>query len=121
MPYENSAGLGVNNFYGPRTAVGARGPDVSSGVLNEYVWFYDSATTTALSGQFQIPAGSAIVDVNAPSNVTAVTIGGTAVLAATWAAPVTVTTAGAPVVTGATAGQRIVITYQKVVGSITVA
>jgi len=120
MPYENSAGLGVNNFYGPRTAVGARGPDVSSGVLNEYVWFYDTATTN-LGGAFLIPAGSAVVDVNAPSNVTAVTIGGTAVQGATWAAPVTVTTGGAPVVTGATAGQRIVITYQKVVGNITVA
>ncbi len=114
MPYENSAGLGVNNFYGPRTSGGVQGPDVSSGVLNEFVWFYDSAAT--LSGRFPIPAGSMIVDVTKPTNVTAVTVGGTAVQAATWAAPIVA--GGAVAVTGAVTGDKVVITYQKVVGAL---
>lgn len=115
MPYENSAGLGVSNFYGARTSTGAAGPDVSSGVLNEFVWFYDSATAS-LTGRFLIPAGSMVVDVTKPSNVTAVTVGGTAVTAATWAAPVVA--GGAIALTGAVTGDKIVITYQKVVGAL---
>ena len=27
MAYEKTSGLGVNNFYGPRTATGAQGPE----------------------------------------------------------------------------------------------
>ncbi len=114
MPYENSAGLGVNNFYGPRTSGGVQGPDVSSGVLNEFVWFYDS--TASLSGRFPIPAGSMIVDVTKPANVTAVTVGGSQVAGATWAAPVVA--GGAVTATGAVTGDKIVITYQKVVGAL---
>lgn len=114
MAYEKTSGLGVNNFYGPRTATGASGPDVSSGVLNEFVWFYDSAAL--LDDRFQIPAGSAVVDVMKPTGVTAVTVGGTAVTAATWAAPVIA--GGAVAVTGATTGDKVIITYQKVVGAL---
>lgn len=114
MPYENSAGLGVNNFYGPRTSGGVQGPDVSSGVLNEFVWFYDS--TAIIGGRFPIPAGSMIVDVQKPTTVTAVTVGGTAVAAATWEAPVVA--GGAVAVTGAVTGDKVVITYQKVVGAL---
>ena len=115
MPYENKAGLGVNNFYGPRTAQGARGPDESSGVLNQYVWQYDSQAA-GLSGAFKIPVGSAIQDVMKPTNVTAVTVGGTAVQGATWAAPVTA--GGDIAVTGAVNGDKIIITYQKIVGAL---
>ena len=114
MPYENSAGLGVNNFYGPRTSGGVQGPDVSSGVLNEFVWFYDG--TSLLNNRFPIPAGSMIQDVTKPANVTAVTVGGTAVQAADWAAPIVA--GGAVALTGAVAGDKIVITYQKVVGAL---
>jgi hypothetical protein len=112
MPYENSAGLGVNNFYGPRKAQGAQGPDVSSGVLNQFVWFYDS--TALINNRFPIPAGSMVVDVTKPAGVTAVTVGGTAVQGATWAAPVVA--GGAIAVTGAVTGDKVVITYQKVFG-----
>lgn len=115
MPYENKSGLGVNTFYGPRTSGGVQGPDVSSGVLNQFVWFYDSAAL--LDDRFPIPAGSMVVDVTKPANVTAVTVGGTAVQAATWAAPVVA--GGAVAVTGAVTGDKIVITYQKVVGALT--
>lgn len=114
MPYENSAGLGVNNFYGPRKAQGAQGPDVSSGVLNQFVWFYDS--TALINNRFPIPAGSMVVDVTKPAGITAVTVGGTAVQGATWAAPVVA--GGAVAVTGATTGDKVVITYQKVVGAL---
>ena len=115
MAYENTAGLGVNNFYGPRTATGAQGPDESSGVLNQFVWEYDS-TATGLLNRFPIPAGSAIQDVMKPSNVTAVTVGGTAVTAATWAAPVIA--GGVVALTGAVTGDKVIITYQKIVGAL---
>lgn len=114
MPYEKTNGLGVNTFYGPRTATGAQGPDVSSGVLNEFVWFYDSGAL--LDDRFLIPVGSAIVDVMKPAGVSAVTVGGTAVTAATWAAPVIA--GGAVAVTGAVTGDKVIITYQKVVGAL---
>lgn len=114
MPYEKTSGLGVNNFYGPRTSGGVQGPDVSSGVLNQFVWFYDS--TALLDDRFPIPAGSMVVDVTKPAGVTAVTVGGTAVQAATWVAPVVA--GGAVAVTGAVTGDKVVITYQKVVGAL---
>jgi hypothetical protein len=114
MAYENSAGLGVNNFYGPRTATGAQGPDESSGVLNQFVWQYDAGAL--INNRFQIPAGSAIQDVMKPAGITAVTVGGTAVTAATWAAPVIA--GGAVAVTGATTGDKVIITYQKIVGAL---
>lgn len=114
MPYENSAGLGVNNFYGPRTATGAQGPDESSGVLNQFVWQYDA--TANINNRFRIPAGSAIQDVTKPANITAVTVGGTAVQAATWAAPVFA--GGVVALTGAVTGDKVVITYQKIVGAL---
>lgn len=114
MAYEKTSGLGVNNFYGPRTSGGVQGPDVSSGVLNQFVWFYDS--TALLDDRFPIPAGSMVVDVTKPAGVTAVTVGGTAVQAATWAAPVVA--GGAVAVTGAVTGDKVVITYQKVVGAL---
>lgn len=114
MAYEKTSGLGVSNFYGPRTSGGVQGPDVSSGVLNQFVWFYDS--TALLDDRFPIPAGSMVVDVTKPAGVTAVTVGGTAVQAATWAAPVVA--GGAVAVTGAVTGDKVVITYQKVVGAL---
>lgn len=114
MAYEKTSGLGVNNFYGPRTATGAQGPDESSGVLNSFVWQYDSSAL--LDDRFVIPADSAIVDVKKPDGVTAVTVGGTAVTAATWAAPVIA--GGAVELTGATTGDKVIITYQKIVGAL---
>lgn len=114
MAYENTSGLGVNNFYGPRTATGAQGPDESSGVLNSFVWQYDSSAL--LDDRFVIPTGSAIVDVMKPAGVTAVTVGDTAVTDATWAAPVIA--GGAVALTGATTGDKVIITYQKIVGAL---
>lgn len=114
MPYEKTSGLGVNNFYGPRTATGAQGPDESSGVLNSFVWQYDSSAL--LDDRFVIPASSAIVDVMKPAGVTAVTVGGTEVAAATWDAPVIA--GGAVELTGATTGDKVIITYQKIVGAL---
>lgn len=114
MPYEKTSGLGVNNFYGPRTATGAQGPDESSGVLNSFVWQYDSSAL--LDDRFVIPASSAIVDVMKPASVTSVTVGNTEVAAATWAAPVIA--GGAVALAGATTGDKVIITYQKIVGAL---
>lgn len=114
MAFENTAGLGVNNFYGARRSGGVSGPDVSSGVLNQFVWFYDS--TALINNRFPIPAGSMVVDITKPAGVSAVTVGGTAVTAATWAAPVVA--GGAVAVTGATTGDKVIITYQKVTGAL---
>nr|UVX81335.1 MAG: hypothetical protein [Bacteriophage sp.] len=114
MAYEKTSGLGVNNFYGPRTATGAQGPDESSGVLNSFVWQYDSSAP--LDGRFVIPTGSAIVDVMKPDSVTTVTVGDTEVKGATWAAPVIA--GGAVKLTGATTGDKVIITYQKIVGAL---
>lgn len=117
MAYEKTSGLGVNNFYGPRTATGASGVDTSQGIVKQFVWFYDSAAL--LDDRFLIPTGSVIVDVNKPSGVTAVAVGGTAVTAATWAAPVAA--AGAVTVTGAATGDQVIITYQHTAKAIVVA
>ena len=43
MGYENSAGLGVNNHYGPRTSGGTEGIVGTVGALNEYVKDLDDA------------------------------------------------------------------------------
>lgn len=108
MGYENSAGLNVHNHYGPRTATGASGVDTSQGIVKQFVWFYDSAAL--LDDRFPIPAGSVVLDVNKPASVSAVSVGGTAVHSATWAAPVPAS--GAVAVSGAVTGDQVIITYQ---------
>lgn len=117
MAYESNTGLGVHNQYGPRFATGASGVDTSQGIVKQFVWFYDSGTL--LDDRFLIPAGSVVLDVNKPASVTAVTVGGTAVQAATWAAPVVA--AGAVAVTGAVSGDQVIITYQHTAKPIVVA
>lgn len=116
MPFESNTGLGVHNHYGARDVGGVSGVDSSQGIVKQFVWFYD---TSGLNDRFPIPAGSVILDVNAPAAVTAVTVGGTAVQGATWAAPVKA--AGAVAVTGASAGNTIIITYQHTAEDIVVA
>lgn len=116
MAFEDKSGLNVHNHYGARTVGGVSGVDTSQGIVKQFVWFYD---TSGLYDRFPIPTGSVILDVNAPSTVTAVTVGGTAVQAATWAAPVKA--AGAVAVTGAAAGDQVIVTYQHTASDIVVA
>jgi len=107
MAFEDKSGLNVHNHYGARPTGGVSGVDTSQGIVKQFVWFYD---TSGLYDRFPIPAGSVILDVNKPAGVTAVTVGGTAVQAATWVAPVAA--AGEVAVTGAVTGNQVIITYQ---------
>lgn len=117
MSYENSAGLGVNNQYGPRAATGVSGFEPADGVERKFIWVYDPATL--LDDRNTIPTGSIVTGVTKPTNVTAVTVGGTAVTAATEAAPVKA--AGAIVVTGAVLNDVVIVKYLHLAEDIKIA
>lgn len=116
MTFEANTGLNVHNQYGPRTATGVRGVEPADGVERKYVIKYDPAV--ALDDQPLIPVGAVVTGVTKPTNVTAVSVGGTAVTAATEVAPVAITTAGAPVLTGAALGDIVIVKYLHVSGTI---
>ena len=118
MPFENKAGLGVNNQYGPRRAGGGSGFEPADGVERKFVWFYDSLASGLLDRNV-VPAGAVVTGVTKPANVTAVTVGGVSVTAATEVAPVK--TAGAIVVTGAVTGDVVIIKYLHTALSIKIA
>ena len=118
MGYENSAGLGVNNHYGPRTSGGTEGIVGTVGALNEYVKDLDDA---GLAFGFPVPLSTQSsywvteVDISQVSGtVTAQTIGGVDVSAATPEAPVEIddTNTGVIVLTGATGG-KVLISFKK--------
>lgn len=117
MAYENSAGLNVHNQYGPRATGGEEGVFKTYGFYNEYV------VNMPLAGlDYKFPVRNNVkvigVDLNfAVGTVTAVTIGGVAVQAATESAPVTIanTNTGVVAQTGGTGG-FIVIRYINVPG-----
>lgn len=120
MSYEKSSGLGVHNQYGPRNSGGEQGVFLTDGYRNEYV------VSLPMSGiDYKFPQGNGIkvtgVDITfATGPVTALTIGGVNVFAATDAAPVAIPegNTGVIVQTGGTAGQ-IVIQYKNVSGDST--
>lgn len=110
MAYENSAGLGVNNQYGPRKTGGEQGVNLTDGAYNEYVI---SLPLSGLKYKFPVRGNVKVVGVDvtfATGTVSALTIGGVAVLAATAAAPVALAGSNTGVVaqTGGTAGTVIV-------------
>lgn len=117
MSYENSAGLGVHNQYGPRATGGEQGVYLTDGFYNEYI------VNLPLSGlDYKMPIRNAIkvVGINeafAVGTVSALTVGGTDITAATDAAPVTLpkTNTGIVAQTGGTGGY-IVIKYINVAG-----
>lgn len=114
--YENSAGLNVSNHYGPRDSGGTLGNIKTEGYQNEFSHNLDRA---GLPIKFPIYEGGVWVtkvDINfATGPVTAYTIGGVAVFAATDAAPVflAANNTGVIVQTGGTAG-TIVVRYKNV-------
>lgn len=120
MSYEKTSGLGVNNQYGPRVGKNANGPLLTDGYRNEFV------IDLPLSGLgFKFPVGNGIyvtgVDKTfAVGTVSAVTIGGVAVAAATDAAPVLLAQGNTGVFaqTGGTGG-KLVIQYKNVSGDAT--
>ena len=118
MGYENSAGLGVSNHYGPRVSGGTEGVVGTKGVDNEFVMGLD---VSGLSFGFPTPLETQAsywvteVDISqVVGTVSAQTIGGVNVAAATPEAPVEVdsTNTGIIALTGATGGQ-VLIKFKK--------
>lgn len=89
MSFENTAGLSVNNHYGPRAVGGTEGVTNTSGVMNEFLQDLD---TDGLDFGFPVTDGSAYVteaDVSlAGGTITAIEIGGVDVISATEESPV---------------------------------
>lgn len=118
MAYEKSSGLGIHNQYGPRSSGGSQGVHRTAGYKNEYVIDQPSQGLVYLfprgGGVFVTGVDKTYVKTG---TVTAVTIGGVAVAAATDAAPVFIpsTNTGEVVQTGMTAG-RIIISFKKEAG-----
>ena len=118
MAFEDSAGLNVSNFYGPRDSGGSEGITKTEGVMNE--WTYDSADAGLAFG-FPVPAsGEAdyeVVGMYAENGVTisSLDIGAVAVEAATEAVPVGIAAGNTGIVSGLAGGSgRIVVKYRKV-------
>lgn len=118
MPYENSAGLGVDNHYGPRVTGGTVGVTKTEGVLNE---FLKDLEVTGPITTFPVPyTGKASywvteVDISqVEGTVTVQTIGGVDVSGATPEAPVEIApgNTGVIVLTGQTGG-KVLIKYKK--------
>jgi hypothetical protein len=110
--FEDSAGLGVNNHYGPRDAGGTEGVVRTDGTNNEFMIDKDSQQ---LDFGFPATDGSAYVTLvdHTVSNGTTFTIGGVDVSAATDAAPVNIPADNTGViVTDATTG-KVLVTYNK--------
>lgn len=113
--FENTAGLGVNNWYGPRRTGGVRGIFKTEGFRYEYD---HNLNIAGIPFKFDIKKGGVYVtkvDISfATGPVTAYTIGGVNVFAATEAAPVFLadTNTGVIVQTGGTAG-NIVTSYKN--------
>jgi len=120
MAFQNTAGLGVNNHYGPRDSGGTQGVYKTEGYDSEFVWNLDGGV---LPVKFPRNVEVTGVDITFSAGpVTALTIGGVAVFAATEAAPVGIVSAntGVLVQTGGTSGS-IVIRYKVAPAGFTVA
>ena len=117
MAYEDSAGLNVHNQYGARKSGGEQGKNPTLGLWNEYLL---NLPLAGLYNKFPVRNNVQVVQADvkfATGTVSALTIGGVAVLAATEAAPVTLAANNTGVVaqTGGTGGY-ITIRYKNVGG-----
>ena len=120
MGYEANTGLNVRNHYGPRDSGGTRGVYKTEGYQNEFVINLDR---TALPVLFPRNVEVTSVDETfVTGNVTALTIGGVDVIAATEAAPVGIVAANTGVIvqTGGTAGY-IIVRYKTAPAGVVVA
>lgn len=120
MGYEANTGLQVSNHYGPRDSGGTRGVYKTEGYYNEFIINLDRA---ALPVKF--PRNVEVIGVDetfVTGDVTALAIGGVAVIAATEAAPVAIVSAntGVIAVTGGTAGY-IIVRYKTAPAGVVVA
>jgi hypothetical protein len=114
--YSNGSGLNVNNQYGARTTGGTEGIVSTKGTSNEFMQDLDN---TSLAFGFPVVNGTAYVteaDVSlAGGTITAVTIGGVDVTAATPEAPVLIPAAntGVIVLTGGNGTGKYLIGFKK--------
>lgn len=120
MAFENTSGLNVNTQYGSRDTGGTQGVYNTAGYEAEFVYNLDGDDLGAL-----FPRNVEVVGVDetfVTGDVTALTIGGVDVIAASEAAPVGVTPANTGVVAqvGGTAGY-IVVKYKIAPAGVTVA
>lgn len=118
MSYEDSAGLNVNNHYGPRTSGGTEGVTRTAGVYNEFMQDLDG---DGLAFGFPVPREgrpsywvTSVDTSQVEGTVTAETIGGVDVSGATPEAPVEIDyeNTGVIALTGSTGGQ-VLIEYKK--------
>lgn len=119
MGFEANTGLGVSNYYGPRDSGGTRGVIKTEGSRNEFSWNLDA---TGIAFKFPVGPGKVyVIGVDESfltgGNVTALTIGGVDVIAATEAAPVEIlsTNTGVLSQTGGSAG-TVLVRYKNIVG-----
>lgn len=101
----------VHNQFGPREVGGSEGVTRTEGYLNEYVLNYDGEGP--LGFVFPVGEGVYVTDVDetfSTGSVTAITIGGVDISAATDAAPVELDSdnTGVVSVTGPTAGDLVI-------------
>lgn len=119
MSYEDSAGLGVHNQYGPRTSGGSQGVFRTAGIENDYV------LDLPLAGLYNyMPVRQNIkitaIDANfVTGTVTSITVGGVSVYDTTTAVTLPIAipegNTGLVVVTGDTGG-KLVLKYENVGG-----
>jgi uncharacterized protein YjdB len=115
MAYENTAGLGVTNQYGPRLTGGEQGVYPSAGVNNE---FSIHLPVSGIHYTFPNTRNIYVYAVDktfAKGTISAVSIGGVDVTSASESAPVLIPVGNTGVVvqTGGTGG-RIIIRYKNV-------
>ncbi|MNQ04013.1 hypothetical protein D3C85_167200 [compost metagenome] len=121
MGFQTGSGLNVSNWYGARDSGGTQGVYKTEGYYNEFVW--------ELAGDdlpVKFPTNVEVIGVDETfstgTDITALTIGGVAVIAATEAAPVGIVAANTGVLakTGGTAGY-VIIKYKTAPAGVVVA
>ena len=117
MSFENSAGLGVNNHYGPRKVGGEEGNIKTEGAYNEYSINVDSDN---LSFKFPVLQGAVITEVIdnfATGAITTLTVGGVDISGADGSqltyVDVASSNTGDVVIAGPTAG-TVIVRYLRV-------
>lgn len=121
MGFENSAGLGVNNHYGPRTVGGSKGELPSAGAVKELEFnFDDVATRGELLVNPELKLGDVVLEVVtkfATVGTLVATAGGNnqniALADGSAATYVTVDADGPVLVSGVTAGS-VIVRYMSV-------
>lgn len=118
--FESNTGLGVSNYYGARDSGGTQGVYKTEGYYNEFVWELSGSVLPV-----KFPRNVEVIGVDETfstgTDITALTIGGVSVIAATEAAPVAIVTANTGVLakTGGSAGY-VVIRYKTAPAGVTV-